>query len=154
MPSDKFSLEGGASIVTFEPGKILEFPAVAYLNKRPKLSHLRPAAAEQVKKERILTDYVFPEARTYFVKVVHSVLFKGTERVRPESKPTRVIVEEPTGEDFSVWEKIKDRPEIGFFIQHGWFRVNGDESKSLNMNWKQFLISFRPASSRDRSGKD
>lgn len=100
-------------------------------NFKPDYSHLNADAAKAEDKQRkaILTNYAFPEAGTYFVKAISCVV-DGTKgcSIPIESKPIKITVSEPRGEDLEVWQKLKHNPKLGQFMQH-----SGTSKSDINL---------------------
>jgi hypothetical protein len=67
---------------------------------------------------RVLTDYVFLKASDYYIKVKYAI-YLTAKPVWIESKPVKITITEPIGEDLEVWNKIKDRGDFAYFIQYG-----------------------------------
>ena len=112
------SLDGVYMPIQINPKETLDNQITVLWNNKPKVSHLNADAAKPYVEGRILTDYAFPEAGTYYIKAVTTVL-KDKKPVSVESEPIKIIVEEPQGEDLEVWKKIKDNGEFAYFIQEG-----------------------------------
>ena len=88
-------------------------------NVKPEVSHLNKDAAKRKSKGRIMTDYVFPEIGTYYIKTVLS--FPDDIQPKIESEPIKIIIEKPVGDDLEVWNEIKDDGGIAYFIETGNF---------------------------------
>lgn len=98
-------------------------------NWKPKLEGLNKDVAKAAGEGKILTDYVFPEPGVYQVKAVYYVsIGEQTTPTRMESEPVQITIEEPVGEDAEVWEKIRHRGDIGYFIQEGEVRAANTEA--------------------------
>ncbi len=70
------------------------------------------------KESRVLTDYVFPKAGEYYIKARYGI-YASSKPLFLESKPIKITVTEPKGEDLEVWNKIKDNGDFAYFIQYG-----------------------------------
>jgi hypothetical protein len=70
------------------------------------------------KERRVLTDYVFPMAGDYYIKAKYGI-YVSSKPIFLESKPIKITVTEPKGEDLEVWNKIKDNGDFAYFIQYG-----------------------------------
>lgn len=76
----------------------------------------------------ILSYYAFPKAGKHLIKaVLHGYGEQASMRI--ESEPIEITLEEPTGDDLDSWKIIKDRQDIGYFIQEGYFRASKSEEK-------------------------
>jgi hypothetical protein len=97
-------------------------------------------------KEMIDTDitsyYAFPKAGVYTVKAVLGI--PGNESpTLIESKPIQVIINEPVGDDLEIWNIIKDKEEIGFFVQESFFRTfNPQETTKLTQEVEQISLKY------------
>lgn len=69
----------------------------------------------------ILTSYAFPRSGVFYVKA--TLIFVGKGLTTVESEPIEIQMEEPSGEDLLVWNKIKGNGGIAYFIQEGDFLV-------------------------------
>lgn len=113
-----FTVDGVIPPIQIDPKKTLVKQVKVLCNDKPRASHLNADAAKPYMEGRILTDYAFPEAGTYYIKAVTSIL-KDKKPVLIESEPVKITIIEPTGEDLEVWNRIKDNGEFAFFIQEG-----------------------------------
>jgi hypothetical protein len=97
--------------VTIKPGGVVVSNATILWNNKPQI----PRAGEG----KILTDYALPDAGSYFIKAVLSIPDKDSPDtlIRIESKPIRITVNEPIGDDLKVWNRIKGNAEIAYFLQ-------------------------------------
>lgn len=117
-----------ASGTTIKPGQTIKSQATLLWNASPAKRFVNPKEFEQ---SHIMTDLVFPEPGIYFVKAV-----LGVPRVDGpltfESEPIQVVINEATGDDRPVWEKIKTNPDIAYFIQQeSPLTANPDERAKL-----------------------
>jgi hypothetical protein len=106
-----------------DPGESFDKELEIIWNLKPDVSGRSSLNAREVTRGKILTDYVFPAAGTYFVKVVFWDVRDSQGRELPnfESEPIEITVVEPQGEDLTVWRRIENRPDIGYFLQNAWF---------------------------------
>lgn len=110
-------------------------------NVKPEVSHLNSEAAKRVSKGRIMTDYAFPNAGTYFVKAI--VTLPDENKTKIESEPIQIFISEPTGDDLKVWNSIKDNGEIVYFIQQGRFlTINETEGKRLSQQIEKIVADY------------
>ena len=90
----------------------------------------------------ILTYYAFPKAGSYYIKAVLHVS-EGQKSKQIESEPIQITIKEPTGEDSEVWNIIKDREDIGFFIQEGYFRTpNSKQKEKIQQDVEQIISEY------------
>ncbi|MDQ3748453.1 MAG: hypothetical protein M3367_05460 [Acidobacteriota bacterium] len=123
----------------------LETSARIFWNKKPDVAGLSPMAAEQTTEGKILTDYAFPKTGTYFIKAIYSNRFTADplRRVKIESEPIQVTIEEPIGDDLIVWNKIKDRSDLAYFIQEGGFpEFKFDSREKLKQEVEQIINQY------------
>lgn len=150
--SDWGRLDGEVTMVKLEPNqkhKIDNTNATILWNGKPNYSHLNPEAARRAdaQDKRILTDYAFPNAGIYLVKVV-SCLFDETNRcsIPVESKPVEIKVAEPTGDDLEVWNQIKGNRAIAMLIQRGSFYKEKEAEKEQVINQVEQVVQSYPNS--------
>jgi hypothetical protein len=93
----------------------------------------------------ILTYYAFPQPGIYFVKAVLQIP-SNENPIKIESKPIQIIINEPTGEDLNVWNLIKDRSDIGYFIQEGEPRAYKEDEKQKLIQEVEKIIKDYPNS--------
>lgn len=118
---------GGVSLKTkgfyIKPGQTIKSQATLLWNRKPRPQELGAAYAEDL----IKTDYAFPEPGVYFIKAGLIISFEP--KIRTESKPIQIVINEPIGNDLEVWKLIKNNPEIGYFLQYSEFKVRKDDEK-------------------------
>lgn len=85
---------------------------------------------ERDKNLMIVTDYAFPESGIYFVKFKSNMLNEVGEEVSVESEPAQIIINDPTGEDLEVWNKIQGKQEIALLMQ-GAFLDNQEKNSKM-----------------------
>lgn len=139
-------VDSSGANIKIKPGDSIETTASILWNDKPKVSHLNPDAAKSITEGKILTDYVFPQAGVYFIKSIYSVYYY-TDRmnvVKIESAPVQIRIEEPTGNDWTVWNKIKDRGDFAYFIQYGDFRVSEPEEREKLQQEIERIFSQSP----------
>lgn len=141
------SMEGGRSLLKLDTGDSVGGPVKLFWNDKPKLTNLAPSAVDKISRDRILTSFVFPEPGKYFVRAeLFNVAINGGAGVTLTSKAVEVRVSQPSGEDLLVWEKIKDRPDIAFFLQEGWFRKVSASDRNLLEDELASLVVTYPSS--------
>jgi len=110
--------------ITLEPSKSLKYKQATILwNTLPKSWDLQGI---------ITTEYAFPEPGVYFIKGVSSIKWSSSpdESFTPiESKPIKVIIEAPTGDDLEVWNKIKGNKQIAVLMQRGEITVEKETER-------------------------
>jgi hypothetical protein len=98
---------------TLQPGQSFISQAEVLWNSKPQI----PRKA----KSKILTDYAFPQAGIYLIKAVVSLPVKSDsdKLTKIESEPIQITINEPVGDDLEVWNLIKDKGDIAYFLQQG-----------------------------------
>lgn len=104
----------------------------------------RVADLSDYRKNYILTDYAFPEPGVYFVKA--KLIIPGETMHYVESEPIQIVVNEPVGDDLKVWNLIKNKGEIGHFIQQDEFRTGKEEEKDKLLGEIEQIIAKYPNS--------
>ncbi len=121
-------IDAAWGVVQLKPNESVKTSADVLWNEKPEVSHLSPKSARQSSEGKILTDYVFPKAGEYFVKATFIVHYQMRAN-KIESEPIQITIEEPSGDDSAVWNKIKDRGDLAYFIQEGRFRTRKSEEQ-------------------------
>jgi hypothetical protein len=114
------------------PNQSAEGIAKIIWNEKPNVGGMNTRAAERWQRGKILTDYTFQNAGTYFVKAaVWGIVDKtGRGLARVESEPIEITIEEPEGEDLEVWRRVQNREEIAYFMQEALIKtVNGNNAR-------------------------
>ncbi len=128
-----------------KPNENIETSADVFWNSKPVISKdLSAGYARKAAEGRILTDYAFPKAGNYFVKAVYNVFLAGqNDPVTLESAPVQISIEEPMGDDLKAWFKIKNREDIGYFIQQGDFRTaKAEEVEKLRLEVEKIIGEY------------
>lgn len=134
-------------VITIKPHESIETSTDILWNNKPEISHLNGVAASRFIKDKILSDYVFPDAGTYLVKIEYSGLSGPRGRYKIESEPVQISIAEPNGEDLEVWQKIKNRSDLAYFIQEGRFRtIKREEEQQLKYE-AELIVNQYPTSS-------
>lgn len=130
-----------------KPSAKFEAMTRIFWNWKPNIEGLNKDVAKAAAENKILTDYVFSEPGVYQVKASYYLTIgEQTTPTRIESEPVQIVIEEPVGEDLEVWKKIRDRGDIGYFIQEGEFKtVKPEEREKLRQELAE--ISSRYADS-------
>lgn len=123
-------------VVTLNSGQsvdVADSKAAILWNAVPDYSNLNMDAAKTADRmeKRILTNYAFPEAGIYFIKVTSCLIdeIKGCA-IPIESNIVQINVVEPFGGDFEAWKILKQNHQLGFFLQHARF-PDGIEKSSV-----------------------
>lgn len=86
-------------------------------NHVPETSHLNSEAARQFMTGKINNHYIFAEPGSYRIKGILKFVDDTTPVV--ESNTITVHVSEPKDENLAVWERIRHRADIAYFLQTG-----------------------------------
>ena len=127
-----------------EPGQAVMSQATVLSNAKPEISHLNANAAERASKGKIMTGYAFPEAGVYYIKAV--LIIPGENLIKIESDPISITINQPVGEDLEVWNKVKNRSDIAYFIQENQFYAPNDEAKENFLQEVRQIIENNPNS--------
>ena len=100
-----------------KPLEIIKSTATVLSNAVPGTSGLSDSAVLRFKDKQIMTVYAFQEIGDYYLKVFLGIPSEDGNR-EFESKPIKITITEPIGEDFQVWNLIKDRGDFAYFIQN------------------------------------
>jgi hypothetical protein len=107
--------------VNIKPDGSLSHMEIMYWNAKPNISDsIAPDVIERASKEKILNDYAFSEPGVYYVKATCWIHFiTQSNPILFESKPIKITITEPEGDELEVWNKIKDNGDFAYFIQEG-----------------------------------
>lgn len=130
--------------VTLKAGREVVSQATILANSIPEIGHLSSAAANRASEGKILTKYAFPKAGTYYIKAV--LLIPGAEPTKVESAPIQITITDPIGEDLEVWDKMKDRTELAYFIQEGQVITTIEREKTKFLSEVDHLVANYPNS--------
>ena len=123
-----------------EPGESFSDVATVLWNVKPEVAGLSDFASKQLAKERIMSDYAFPEAGLYSIKTVLYLPGQGGKTL--QSEPIQVILTEPVGEDLVVWDQIKNSREFAYFLQYGEFlTLKPAEQKAVLKNLEDIVAA-------------
>lgn len=116
-----------------EPGENFDKELEILWNLKPDVTGRSPLNVEEVTRGKILTDYVFPTAGTYLVKVVFLNVRDSQWRQLSnfESEPIEITVVEPRDDDLAVWRLIENRPDIAYFVQNTTIQKANSEAERV-----------------------
>lgn len=129
---------------TIKAGQMIQSQATVLANVVPEISHLNEDAAKRVSDGKIMTGYAFPKADVYFIKVVLHIPRENPIII--ESDPIQITVNEPVGEDLEVWNKIKDRIDIAYFLQESQSIARDDEERKKFTQEVEQIVEKHPTS--------
>lgn len=101
-----------------KPSEIIKSTATVLSNVLPGTSGLSDSAILRFKDKQIMTVYAFPKPGDYYLKAVLGIPSEDGNR-EFESKPIKITITKPIGEDLQVWNLIKNRGDFAHFIQNG-----------------------------------
>lgn len=132
--------------VKLKPGEGITNSATILWNMKPNINGLNETVAKKAVEGKILTDYAFPEAGTYFVKASYYIYSTNQQgAVLIESDLIKIVIEEPASEELEVWNKIKNNGDIAHFIQEGDFSVpiyKTKERENLRQEIEQIINQY------------
>jgi hypothetical protein len=133
--------------VTLKPNGALRHTFPVFWNKRPNVpASLAADVVKRASREKILTDYAFPEAGHYYIQATYSLqLTSQSTPITITSEPIELTVAKPVGDDLNVWNLIKDNGDIAYFIQEGETQVpfyKTEERKRFEENIEQILTKY------------
>lgn len=104
-----------------KPGDKLEISHVKILwNRKIKESdQISPDVIRHARQGKIVNDYAFSESGNYYLQA--RIFTDGITKL--ESDPIKITISKPTGDDLQVWNRIKDRGDMAFFIQNAHMQV-------------------------------
>ena len=132
-------------VLTLKPNESVKNTTTIFWNVKPVISNSSPPdVIKRATEGKILADYAFPEAGTYYVKASYTIFFaKQANPIIIESEPIKVIIEKPVGEDLEVWNQIKDSSNFAYFIHEGDFLIPSykpEERAKFQEEIEQILI--------------
>jgi hypothetical protein len=124
---------------TLQSGESFKSEALILWNAKPQI----PRAGEK----KILTDYAFPKPGDYYLNatLVLSDKNRTDGLVQIESQPIQITIEEPTGDDLNVWNRIKNNGDIAFFLQQRDTTTFRDEKSKKVVKEIEEIIRQYPA---------
>jgi hypothetical protein len=96
-------------------------------------------------KDLVSTNYLFPKAGVYYLKLKLVIPQEGGTSI-VESDPITLVINKPIGEDAEIWNKLKDRSELGLFIQSGGGAIKKQRKANDLLAEVENLISKHPTS--------
>ncbi|MEP6849544.1 MAG: hypothetical protein ABI999_11860 [Acidobacteriota bacterium] len=130
--------------INLEPGAKHSFSKFTILwNGLPNVSHLNEQAAKTALAGKVTTEYAFQEPGIFFVK---GISFFGEDSKPIESKPVRIEIKAPEGEDLEVWNAIKGNKKIAYLMQYSAFGADRDEEKQQLTDQVEQIIAKYPQS--------
>jgi hypothetical protein len=136
-----WGLSEGRSKLQLElkPGDQFETGGMMLFNYKAPTFHLTESYAEEIRSERIDTDYGLSRAGRYYLK---AVLDSPHTKIRIESKPIELLVSEPVREDGFAWEILRSNPASAFFLHTGELPVDEESAKQLRADLTNILERY------------
>lgn len=125
-------------------GETLESQATILWNSKPDIKNLSDSAVKIYEDNQLMTNYAFPNTGIYFIKAV--LIIPGEPQTRIESEPIKIVVDEPVADDLKVWNLIKDKGEIAYFIQQNEIRLYKPEEREKLLNEIEQIVADNPNS--------
>ena len=110
-----------------EPNGFFDTEATILYNHPLQSAHLSALYTEENAAKRVETEYALARVGEYRVK---AILHVSESEDAIESEPIQITIEAPKGNDLAVWNKIKDNPSYGYFIQTGDLKAHPDSRKA------------------------
>lgn len=130
--------------ITLEPGKTYKLELASILwHGLPRVSHLNEVAAERLLKGKITTEYAFQEPGIYLLK---GRSYFGGNASPIESEAIEIEIQQPTGENLEVWNKIKGDKQIARLLQNASFDTDQSETKQRLIQTVEQLLLHHPNS--------
>jgi hypothetical protein len=126
----------------FKAGQVVKSRAGILWNFSPKETSTN---WKEMEKTHILNNYAFSKPGVYSIKAVLGVP-NNENPIEVESKPIQIIINEPVGEDLEIWNKIKDRADIAYFIQEGEFKASKPVERAKLQGEVEQIINKYPTS--------
>jgi hypothetical protein len=131
--------QGGKSI---KPGENIKSQGTLLWNFSPSKRFVNP---NSFKDSYVMTDLAFPEPGIYLIKAI--LVVPGESATNIESDPVQIVVNEPQGDDLTVWHKIRNNDEIAYFAQEGEIRSPKSEEREKLLKEIDLIIANYPNSS-------
>ena len=141
----EFQIEGCEINLFLKSGESFRTQSIVLWNGKPDIAGWSELSAKPIRESRILSDYAIPEANVYFIKA--AIKFSqeaGLENI--ESEPIQINVNKPIGDDLIIWNQIKDKSEIAYFIQQGRFLTNKAEEREKLLKEMDQIVREYPNS--------
>ncbi len=124
--------------ITFKPHESRETSFGMLWNGVPNFVNLDIVADKQ-----LINNYAFQTKGIYLIKAKTNIHFSDKEAIWLESSPIQIVVEEPTGDNLTVWNKIKNRGDIAYFMQEGQINyVDAPAREKLRKEVEQILNQY------------
>jgi hypothetical protein len=115
------------SETVIEPNGFFDTEATILYNHPLQSAHLSALYATENAAKRVETEYALARVGEYRLK---AVLHVSESEGAIESAPVQITIEAPKGDDLAVWNKIKDNPSYGYFIQTGDLKARPNSRKA------------------------
>ena len=127
------------SQLELKPGDQFETGAMMLFNYKVPTFHLTESYAQEIRSERIDTDYALSRAGRYYLK---AALDSPHTKTRIESKPVELLISEPVREDGFAWEILRANPASAFFLHAGELPVEEESAKQLRADLTDILERY------------
>ena len=127
------------SQVELKPGDQFQTSATLLFNNRVATWHLNEPYAQEIRSQRIDTDYGFAKAGRYFVK---AVLELRDSKTPIESSSVELLISEPVREDGLAWEILRGHPAAAYFLHAGELPLDEESAKQLRAGLTEILERY------------
>ena len=127
------------SQLELKPADQFETVGMMLFNYKVPTFHLTESYAQEIRSERIDTDYALSKPGRYYLK---AVLDSPHTKTRIESNPVELLVSEPMREDGLAWEILRSNPASAFFLHAGELPVEEESAKQLKADLTDILERY------------
>lgn len=127
------------SQLELKPADQFETPGMMLFNYKVPTFHLTESYAQEIRSERIDTDYALSKPGRYYLK---AVLDSPHTKTRIESNPVELLVSEPMREDGLAWAILRSNPASAFFLHAGELPVEEESAKQLKADLTDILERY------------
>ncbi len=127
------------SQLELKPADQFETVGMMLFNYKVATFHLTESYAQEIRSERIDTDYALSKPGRYYLK---AVLDSPHTKTRIESNPVELLVSEPMREDGLAWAILRSNPASAFFLHAGELPVEEESAKQLKADLTDILERY------------
>lgn len=127
------------SQLELKPADQFETVGMMLFNYKVPTFHLTESYAQEIRSERIDTDYALSKPGRYYLK---AVLDSPHTKTRIESNPVELLVSEPMREDGLAWAILRSNPASAFFLHAGELPVEEESAKQLKADLTDILERY------------
>ena len=127
------------SRLELKPGDEFQTSATLLFNVRVATWHLNELYAQDIRNQRIETDYALTRAGRYYLK---AVLEFPNDKNAMESAPAELVISEPVLEDGLAWEILRGHPGSAYFLHAGELPLDEESAKLLRADLTEILERY------------